>query len=209
MLHRYLITPALFLLAVPASAAPLDVPAGIYKSDPAHTSLTWRIQHLGLSFYTARFNSSEATLDLNSAKPELSTVSLKVDPKSVKTNYPLADKKDFDAEIITEPGFLEADKYPTIGFKSTRLAFTGPNMGTMTGDLTLHGITRSVTFNVTLNGTLATHPFSKKAALGISASGTIKRSDFGITAYQPQVGDKGLHISDEVQVLFESDMLLQ
>ena len=80
------------LLTVPAAAATLDVPSGRYEADPAHTSVTWRVLHLGLSHYTARFTKIGSTIMLDAADPAASKLDVTIDANSVRTDFPFADK---------------------------------------------------------------------------------------------------------------------
>lgn len=184
-------TPAVSASATPTAApvaAPLDVPAGEYALDPTHASLTWQIMHMGLSNYTARFTSFDATINLDPKDVARSTVAVTIDPKSVRTDYPFPEKENFD-KVIAEK-FLKADQFPQITFKSTQLVATGPDTGKLTGDLTLGGVTKSVTLDVRLNAALPEHPMDKKPALGFSAKGSFNRSDFGLTEMMGPLGDE-------------------
>jgi polyisoprenoid-binding protein YceI len=188
----FAMAPAATLLA---QAAPLDVPAGDYGLDKTHGSLTFKINHMGLSNYTARFASFDATVTLDPRAPANSAVSVTIDPKSVRTDYPFPEKEDFD-KVIAEQ-FLQAGQFPTITFKSTGLKATGATTGKLTGDLTLLGVTRPVTLDVMLNGAKE-HPMRKIPALGFSATGSFKRSDFGSSVLQGPLGD-------EIMVIIEAE----
>lgn len=188
---------ATFALASPllAQAAPLDVPAGEYVVDKSHVSLNWKIRHLGLSDYTARFTSIDATIKLDPKDVTKSSVTVTIDPKSVKTDFPFPEKEDFD-KVIGEK-FLQAGQYPTITFQSTGLTATGAKTGKLTGNLTFLGVTKPVTLDVTLNGAMV-HPMRKTPVLGFSAVGTFKRSDFGMTVLQGPLGD-------DIKLLIEAE----
>lgn len=190
-MRAIIVTIALFAAAPTfAQAAPIDVPSGAYALDPAHASLIWRVKHLGLSYYTSRFARFDAQLQLNAAEPTKSSVSVTIDPKSVRTDFPFPDKVDFDKKLGTGAEWLNGDKFPTISFKSTALVATGARTGRMTGDLTLLGVTRPVTLDVTLVGTAKPGGMMKAHALGFQARGQIKRSDFGWTTGVPMIGDE-------------------
>ncbi len=195
----FAVAAALALTLSPAAAQSKDVTAGTYKMDPAHASLTWKINHLGLSFYTARFTKFDATLDIDPEKPETAKLSVTVDVKSIRTDYPFANRKDFDKELIEDAKFFNAGKFPTITFTSTKVEPTGESTAKVTGDLTLLGVTKPVTLDVTLNGAKI-HPFAKKPAMGFSGTTTIKRSEFGMTHLVGPVGD-------EVQLLIEAEFI--
>lgn len=188
---------ALIAVAAPAAAqgAKIDAPAGEYVLDKTHASITWKVTHLGLSNYTARFTGFDMALVLDPATPTRSTISVTIDPKSVKTDFPFPEKEDFD-KVIAEK-FLAAGDHPTITFQSTGLKATGAKTGKLTGNLTLMGVTKPVTFDVTLNGAMV-HPFRKIPVVGFTATGSFKRSEFGSTVLQGPIGD-------EVTVIIEAE----
>jgi polyisoprenoid-binding protein YceI len=171
---------AIPLLASPltASAAPpssSDFPGGHYVLDPRHASVIARVKHMGVSIYTVRFDTMDATFDYDPSRPEDTKLTAHVDPASLDVGADYA--KEFQKE------FLQAASFPTATFTATRMQTAGDGTGTMTGDLTLMGVTKPVTFNVTLIG--AGHevlpiPLGRRAA-GFEATTTFKRSDFGST----------------------------
>ncbi len=194
-----LLTPVVGFAA--AAKGPLaGIPSGVYKLDKTHASLTWKVNHMGLSNYTARFTELDATLKLDAENPEKSTLTATVNPASVRTDYPNAEAKDFDAKLANGAEWFNSENFPDIRFTSTALKMATPTTGTLTGDLTFLGITKPVTLTVTVNGALAKHPFAGQPAVGFSATASIKRSDFGMGTYIPTVGD-------EVQLLIEVEFI--
>jgi polyisoprenoid-binding protein YceI len=191
------------LLAAPAFAAlsktPADTPTGTYALDKTHASVTWKVSHLGLSNYTARFAELDATLNWNAEDPTASTVSVTVNPASVRTDYPKTDKTDFDAKLATGDDWFNANVFPAITFTSTAVNLTGDDTGTVTGDLTLLGVTKPVTLDVTFNGGMKS-PFSGKNVLGFSGTTTITRSEWGFATYVPTIGDS-------VEILIEAEFI--
>jgi len=182
-----------FVLETPAIAqttAPGTLPAGIYVSDETHTSVTFKVNHMGMSKYTARFAKAEAELNFDPADPTKSSVKASVDPASVRTDYPHVQEKDFDKKLAQDAEWFNAGKFPTITFASTRIEKTGETTGKMHGDLTFLGVTKPVTFDMTFNGAYAEHPMAKIPAMGFSATTQIKRSDFGFSTYVPMIGDE-------------------
>lgn len=187
-LSAILLTATLALGSAPVFAqSALDVPAGTYKLDPRHASLTWKVSHMGLSNYTARFSKLEGTLVFDPKDPAKSSVTATVDPASVRTDH--ATPKDFDQELREDPRFFKVAKFPEIKFVSTKVETTGDKTGRITGDLTFMGVTKPVTLDATFNGSFKEHPMTKKPALGFSATGKVKRSEFGLDALVPFVGD--------------------
>lgn len=185
----------------PAATDPL--PAGTYKIDRAHTSLLFRVSHLGFSNYTARFKHVEATLELDPANPSAARLEAKIDPKSLETDYPDPATLDFNAQL-TGPEWLDAAKYPEITLRSTAIELTGENTANITADLSLHGVTKPITLVATFNGGYAGHPFDRAARIGFSAHGSFKRSDFGIAYGIPAPGTT-MGVSDDVEVIIETE----
>ena len=198
-MRSLLASAAIILAAGPVLADPFTVPSGTYTLDPTHTSVVWKVSHLGMSNYTARFEGVSGSLDLNAEDPTASVVTVVGDPATISTGYPNADEKDFDAKLSQDAKWFNAGAHPEITFTSDTLEMTGANTGKMTGDLTLLGVTLPVTFDVTLNGQFPTHPFiPDTAALGFSARTVIDRTDFGFTELAPGIGA-------EVEVLVETE----
>ena len=140
--------------------------------DKRHASLTVKIVHMGFSHYTLRFDGLDGGFTYDPANWQATKVTFTVDPKSVDTNDPA-----FNKQIA---GYFEADKYPAITFVSTGLQGGADGKGTLTGDLTFHGVTKPVTLDVTFDG--AGHGITPLGTrLGFSGSAQIKRSDFGVS----------------------------
>jgi polyisoprenoid-binding protein YceI len=185
------------------AAAPPPPPAGLYRVDPAHASVNFRISHLGLSNYTARFTRFTAELGFDPAHPAAQSVTAVIDARSLQTNYPEPQKLDFDGQI--EKQFLDAEKYPQITFRSTRVDLTGPKSARITGDLTLHGVTRPVVLEATFNGGYGPTQFDPSGArVGFSAHGAFNRSDFGIDLGLPPPGTS-FGVGDRIEVLIEAE----
>lgn len=201
---RRLLTAAVLVLAAaaPASAAPLEgVPSGKYELDLSHTSITWRVKHLGLSNYTARFAKIDSTVQLDAAKPENSKLEVTVDANSVRTDFPFPDKEDFDKVVGGSDKFLYGEKFPQIKFVSTSITPTGATTGRIAGNLTLRGVTKPVTLDATFNGTMKGNAMMGSQRIGVSAKGLIKRSDFGM--------DYGLQfVGDPVELVIEAEYKL-
>jgi polyisoprenoid-binding protein YceI len=177
-------------LAAPASAQlATDIPAATYKIDPTHASLTWRVLHMGLANYTARFTKLDATLTFDPAKPEAAKLTATIDPASIKTDYPFPEKENFDKVLFENAKWFNGNVAKSITFTSTAVKMTGAKTADVTGDLTLLGVTKPVTLKATFNGGMVSHPFAKKPAVGFSATGTVKRSEFGMTNAIPIVAD--------------------
>lgn len=180
-------------LAVPATAQtpptrdPAQIQAGSYAVDPGHTQVGWRVSHMGFSNYAGGFSNVSGTLDLQPKSPAGSKLSIRIPVASVTTT---SDK--LTGELKGEQ-WLDAGKFPEMTFVSTKVAPEGNDRAKVTGDLTLHGVTKPATLDVTLVGA-GTNPLSKKVTVGFEATGTLKRSEFGVKTYVPLIGDD-LHLT--------------
>lgn len=195
--------PAREAAATAAPQAPSEAAAGTYFLDPAHASVNFRVSHLGLSHYTARFTKLDGTLKFDPANPAAQQVTATLDAASLQTNYPDAAHLDFDTQVERE--FLDAARFPTITFTSMRVEPTGPRTARVTGDLTLHGVTRPVTLEATFNGGYKPNAMDPMGArIGFSAHGTFRRSDFGIRYGLPAPGTT-MGVGDDVDVTIEAE----
>jgi polyisoprenoid-binding protein YceI len=183
----------------PASTAP--VPAGAYSVDKAHTSLQFRVKHLGFSYFTGRFTNVNANLKFDPNDLRDSSVNVTVDPKSIYSDNAPGGFID----TLTGAEFLDAAKYPQMSFVSKSVESTGDQTFRIRGELTLHGVTKPVTLEARYNGGYAGHPYDPHARVGFSASGTFKRSDFGVSFGVPSAENHYFGVSDDVQVVLESE----
>ncbi|MEZ5968680.1 MAG: YceI family protein [Hyphomonas sp.] len=196
--------------AGPDAPAPVDVKypkAGTYQSDPTHTSVTWTVKHLGLSDYTSRFDVTDAKLVLNPDDVALSTLNVTIDPNSIDPYYP-ADYKaalpdsGFDSwqdDLAHSERWFNANAFPKITYVSTGVEKTGPDTATVIGDLTLLGVTRPITLDVKYNGVMNFPNAPDVDRIGFSATATLKRSDFGMSAVSAFVGD-------DVNIMIETEL---
>ncbi|HVY89797.1 MAG TPA: YceI family protein, partial [Hyphomonadaceae bacterium] len=170
----------------PAPAAPSieGIPAGEYTFDKAHTSLIFRVSHMGYSNFTAAISGIDGKLQFDPAKPGDSRIMATVDPNSLAFSNP---PKGFLEQIKGEE-FLDAKKFPAITFTSTSVELTGPATAKVTGDLTLHGVTKPLTLDVTFNGGYGGMAQDPHARIGFSAKGSLKRSDYGVSFGIPTPG---------------------
>jgi polyisoprenoid-binding protein YceI len=187
------------VLSLPAAAQaptlstnPGIAPAGTYSLDKGHTRVSFEIGHMGLSGYIGWMADVDGTLTFDPQAPEKSAVAITIGASSIHTLDPEFDKKLAGAAI------LDAEANPQITFTSTVIEKTGETTGKITGDLTLRGVTKPVTLEVTFNGGLVS-PFAKAYVLGFSATGTILRSEWGMTEYV------AFGISDEVKLTIETE----
>jgi polyisoprenoid-binding protein YceI len=178
--------------------------AGRYVMDPGHSRLLFRVSHMGFSNYTALFTEISADLNFDPDAPEAMVVRAVVKAGSLETHY--ADPAvDFNA-VLTGPDFLDAAAFPDITFVSTRVLPTGPREADVTGDFTLHGVTRPLVLKVRFNGGWGDFPMDVGARIGFSAVGEINRSDFGVGFGVPAPGST-LGVGDKVEIILETEFI--
>ena len=166
---------------------PKDAAAGSYELELAHSSVTVRLSHMGLSYYTIRFNKLSGHYSYDPAHPTASKVEIAIDPTSIDTGNPKFN------EIIAR-AYFEAAKYPTIRFTSKAIQAAGNN-GTVSGILDMHGVRKPVVLNVNYRGSYGAE---KPERMGFSATTAFKRSNFGMDPYVPAEGDEAtIHIETE------------
>ena len=175
---KYLALAGLLGAAVSVQAAPVT-----YKLDPGHTMVLFSWNHFGYSNPTADFGLGEGTVVFDEQHPAQSSVEVTLPLAGLDTHVPALDKH------LKEADFFDAGKYPTVTFKSTKVQPLGGHKFKVTGDLTVHGVTKPVVLAATLNK-VGPHPMTKAQAIGFDATASIKRSDFGIGAYVPNVSDE-------------------
>lgn len=183
------------IAGTPAELPP--APGGIYVTDPAHTSVAWSLDHSGLSQWTARFVDVRAVLDWRPDEPTASVLTVEIDPRSVRTDFPSPEETDFDGMIATSDDFLAGQP---ITFVSSTVEVTGERTGLVHGNLTFRRVTRPVTLAVTFNGSMADHPFSHEAKVGFSATTAFDRSDWGLDMLVPFLGDR-IDLTIETQMV--------
>ncbi|MBV8976557.1 MAG: YceI family protein [Alphaproteobacteria bacterium] len=187
MRHGVYVSVALLALAGPAlaqSADPRQAPTGSYALETRHSQVLFAIPHLGITEYFGRFDKLSGTLTYNAASPEKSAVNITIDMTSIDTP-----SHELMGELMGA-GVFDTAKYPTATFKSTSVTRTGANTGTISGELTLHGVTKPVKLDVTFGG-VTSDPVSGADDIGFHATATVKRTDFGITGmvWESYVGD--------------------
>ncbi|MBV8683740.1 MAG: polyisoprenoid-binding protein [Caulobacteraceae bacterium] len=165
-----------------SSPDPHAVKAGTYKVEPYHTQVSFSISHFGFTDFYGLFSGASGTLQLDPSTPSASKLEVSIPVTSILTTVPVLDNELKNAQ------WFDVAKYPTATFNSTKVVRTGNDTATVTGDLTLHGVTKQETLQVRLVGS-GVNPLDKSFTVGFEAVGTIKRSDFGVTQYVPLVGD--------------------
>jgi polyisoprenoid-binding protein YceI len=185
----------------PMKFVPAPAPAGSYTQDSAHSSLLFRVDHLGFSNFTARFTRFDIQLQLDPAHLNDSHVTVKIDPSSIESdNAPTG-----FLEMLRGSQWLDTKQFPEMTFRSTRVELKGQSALTIHGDLTLHGVTRPVVLTGTFNGGYAGHPMDPHARAGFSAHGSIKRSEYGVSLGVPAPGSH-FGVGDDVGISIETEL---
>lgn len=161
-----------------------------YTLDPKHTYVLWHISHFGFSNPSGKWM-AEGTLMLDEAQPQNSKVDVTIHVADIDTG-----NKELDDHLKGKL-FFDVTQFPTATFVSNKVEITGKNAAKISGILTLHGVAKPVTLDAVLNKA-GVNPITNKATAGFSASTDLKRSDFGINALLPGLGDE-VKINIEVE----------
>jgi polyisoprenoid-binding protein YceI len=185
MIRRLVIAAAALLAAGPLFAV-------TYTFEPQHTQGVIRWNHLGFANPTAQFNLVEGTLDFDPADPARSSVMVTIPLGAMSTGVP-----DLNDDFRSTD-FFDFAKFPAATFKSSKVEKgAAPDKLKVAGELTVHGVTKPVALDVTINK-IGTNPRNNVPTVGFEATATLKRSDFGLGLYVPQVSDEiRIHITAE------------
>lgn len=169
-----------------------------YVIDPSHMAIAFMVSHVGFAKTLGRFDRAEGSFVFDPDKPAVSDIAVTIDAASVNTDH---EKRDAH---LRGPDFLWVEKYPEITFQGTSAEQTGPRTGRVQGNLTLRGVTRPVSLDVTWNKS-GEYPFGDMHyAIGLSGRTQIKRSEFGMT-----YGVQGGLVGDEVDIILEFEAIRQ
>jgi polyisoprenoid-binding protein YceI len=161
---------------------------GAFKIDPVHSTVLFKIRHMGVSNFRGRFNEANGTVTIDAAKPTASTIHFSIPAAKIDTNNADRDKH------LRGTDFFNADEFATINFDSTKVEPKGKDELEVTGDLSLHGVKKSITVHVKQIG-YADIP-KAGVRVGFEASFQIRRSDFGMKS----ASDLGM-LGDEVDLI--------
>lgn len=178
-----MLKPLLLGLMLVGSIGAAQAETRAYNIDPTHTQVYAGYLHAGFSNISIRFNTVEGKFLFDAAKPVNSSLDVKVPISSLDSGVAKLDTH------LSGADFFDAAQFPEATFKSTKVTEAGKGKLKLLGNLTIHGVTKPVTFDVTVNG-IAPHPMMKTPSAGFDAVTTIKRSDFGVGKYVPMVSDE-------------------
>lgn len=180
---------------IAASIATISIAKPVeYKIDPSHTATVFTWNHFGFSTPSANFSDIQGTIAVDNAKPSNSSVNVTIPLSSLNTNVKALD------EHLKTADFFDAEKYPNITFKSTKVQAISKTKYKITGNLTVKDVTKPVVLDATFNKQ-GKHPMTKADTVGFNATTSFDRSAFGVGAYVPNVGDKiTVNITTEASV---------
>ena len=179
----------LIVIIISMSASP-GLTADTYQVDPVHSSLVFRIKHLGVAYVWGRINNPAGTIAFDEQRPQNSSVTIRGMVKDIDTNN---DKRDAH---LRSPDFFDARKFPEIGFTSKRVESTGGRNYRVTGDFSMRGVTKTLTVDVVHTGS-AKDPWGGYRS-GFETTFEINRSEFGMNFMQGGVGDTvTIHVAVE------------
>ena len=172
-----------------------------WQIDPAHSAAHFSVRHLMISNVRGEFTKLSGSAVVNSADQTKSSVEITIDAASINTREPQRD------EHLRSPDFLDVAKYPTLTFRSKRVEPLGPENFKVTGDLTIRGVTKEVTFEIEGPTAPVKDPWGNIRA-GIEASAKINRKDFGV-AFNALTETGGVVVGDEVKITVEAELIQQ
>jgi polyisoprenoid-binding protein YceI len=182
-------------------ASPLASAASEWALDPAHTSVQFSVRHMMVSTVRGEFFKVSGTAKVDDADPTRSSIEVTIDASSIDTREPKRDTH------LKSPDFFDVEKFPTLTFHSTKIEAAGPDAYKLTGDLTIHGVTKPVMLDVPAPSPAVKTPFGTTVR-GASATGTVKRSDFGLT-WNKTLDAGGVVIGDEVTIQIDTEFIEQ
>ena len=178
------------MLAAALAAASPALAADTYTFDKAHTTVGFQVRHI-VTNVGGKFTDFTGTIQVDRAKPESSSVEFTIQAASINTNEPKRD------DHLRSPDFFDVAKHPTLTFKSTSIKANGKDSWLVTGDLTMHGVTKQVTLPVTFLGE-GKDPWGNEK-MGFETSITLNRKDYGLN-WNATLEPGGVLVGDEVKV---------
>jgi len=169
-----------------------------WSIDPAHSHVEFAVKHLMISTVKGRFGAVRGTVRTDEADPSKGQVEVEIDADSIDTKEAQRDAH------LKSADFFDVEKFPKITFKSTRIDGVNGDSFTLTGDLTIHGVTRPVTLAVTSEGR-GKDPWGGERA-GFSATGKIKRSEFGLT-WNQVLETGGFVVGDDIKISLDVELV--
>jgi polyisoprenoid-binding protein YceI len=171
-----------------------------WNVDPAHTHVEFAVRHLMIATVKGRFTDISGTVKSHDADPAKGEVDIRIGVASIDTREPQRDAH------LRSADFFDADRFPYITFKSRRIENVKGENFTLVGDLTMHGVTREVALDVTSEGR-AKDPWGGERS-GFTATGKIKRTEFGLT-WNQALETGGVLVGDDVKISIDAELVRQ
>ncbi|MFZ6762957.1 YceI family protein [Pseudoroseomonas sp. WGS1072] len=195
VLSPVVLSPVAAQPAAPFNRDPAAVRAGTYVLDSDHGKITWTVEHFGLSRYSGQLTEVRGELTLDPAALERSSLRVTIPMGKGGTLHEGLDHH------LRSADFFDVERHPEARFVSTRIERTGERTARITGDLTLRGVTRPVSFEAVFNAA-GVHPVSQRYTIGFDGRATLQRSQFGVDYVIPAVSDTvELHLEGEFQIV--------
>ncbi len=195
IITRFVVASALLV----ALAVPLLAQSTLWQIDPAHSVAQFSVRHMMISNVKGEFSKLAGVVNLDEKDLTRSTIEVSIDTTTINTRVP---KRDAD---LRGANFLDVEKYPSMTFRSKRIVAGGPDRWKLTGDLTIHGVTREVTFDVE-GPTPAIKDPHGNVRVGAAATAKISRKDFGLT-WNPMLDSGGAVVGDEVTIMVDLELV--
>lgn len=188
-----LLLSSLLVVSLPALAAP-------YEIDTSHASATFSVKHLGVSNVNGTLGPVTGTVDLDSTDASKPAIEATIDVKAIDTKWAKRD------DHLRSPDFFDVEKFPSITFKSTKVQKVSKTKLKVTGDLTMHGITKPVTLEAEVSPEVA-NPFSGNKTRAVTATGKLIRQDWDLKWQAPAEAVKV--VGDEVKITLELELVMK
>lgn len=166
----------------PITASPSTAASATYTLDPNHTYVLWHVNHFGFSNPSGKWMAN-GTLEFDKAQPQKSSVTATINVADVVTGIPALDKH------LQTDTFFDVAQFPTATFTSNNVKVTGKDTADVSGNLTVHGVTKPITLHITMNK-MGMSLMTNRETIGFTGSAVLNRSDYGVSAYAPGLGDK-------------------
>lgn len=190
-------------LTLAAAFAALSLPAfaraATYDIDPVHSTVSFKVKHLMVSWVRGSFKKFSGTIDFDAKNPGATALAASIDAGSIDTG-----NGDRDGHLKS-PEFFDVAKFPTLDFKATKVKPAGKGKFTVTGDLTLHGVTKPVSMLVEGLGTEVTDPWGN-VKIGASGTAKLNRKEFGLS-WSKALEAGGVVVGDDVEIALDIEAI--
>jgi polyisoprenoid-binding protein YceI len=180
---------------------PARASTSVWEIDSTHSSVGFSVKHMMVSNVKGQFGKVTGTVNLDEKDPSKSSAEVVIEVKSIDTHEPKRDGH------LQSPDFFDAAKNPTITFKSTKIEKAGKGKYKMTGDLTMHGVTKSVVLAVEGPTPEFKNPMMPSFSRGATITGKINRKDWGLTWNKPMEAAGGVLVGDDVNLTVDVELM--